>query len=314
MTASVVALDVGGTSIKAARYDRHGTCEARRSVPTPAAGIVDAIGSSARALLAPDTVSVGVVVPGLVDPVTGTVGYSVNLGWRDVALRAPLADRLPVPVAIDHDVTAATRAEAVHIGAGSVLFVSLGTGVAAGFAVDGVVWRGTGNQAGELGHVCVVPDGEACACGQRGCLEVYASGAGVARRYRAAGGATGRSAGDIAARSGNHIAARSGNHIAAGSAGDPIAVRVWDDAVTALAAALATAVLLFDPAVIVLGGGLSTAGSALIQPVRLELSRRLVWRSAPPVRAAHWGVDAGLRGAAMLAWRATDVAHAGVPA
>lgn len=297
MTDTVVAIDVGGTSVKGARYDADGTREAHRYVPTPTdpVAVVDATAELIESLIGPDTVSVGVIVPGLVDPVAGVARYAVNLGWHDVALGSLLSARLGRRVAIDHDVTAATRAICdAHPSVGSLLFVSLGTGIAAGFAVGGTVWRGASDQAGELGHTCVVPDGELCACGQRGCLEVYASGAGIARRYQAAGGETGLGADRIAIR----------------TADDPIAAQVWTEAVQALGSALATAVLLLDPELILIGGGVAQAGSALLDPVRAELSRRWQWRSAPDIRTAP--ADAGLRGAARLAWGSIGAARAGV--
>jgi glucokinase len=300
--ATVVAIDVGATTIKGARYDRAGARESRLTVPTPSGepDAVDAIAATAEALTTADTSSVGVVVPGLVDPALGMVRYAANLQWRDVALRSQLCDRLACPVAIDHDVMAATRAEAAAAGPGedALLYVSLGTGICVGYALAGQVWRGFRGEAGELGHSCVVPDGEPCACGQRGCLETYASGSAVARRYTDAGGAPGSDAADVVARRGT----------------DPLAAGVWNDAVQALATALSTAVLLLDPAVIVFGGGVSGAGPALLDPVAEAMSTRLAWRPIPPMRLSHWRTEAGQRGAAMLAWDLIDAAVEGVPA
>jgi glucokinase len=300
--ATVVAIDVGATTIKGARYDRLGARESALIVPTPSGNpdVVDAIAATAKALTAADTVSVGVVVPGLVDPELGVVRYAANLQWRDVPLRSQLSERLGRPVAIDHDAVAATRAEAAVAGPDedALLFVSLGTGISTGYASAGQVWRGFRGQAGELGHSCVVPNGEPCACGQKGCLETYASGSAVARRYVDAGGPTGSDAADVVAHRRT----------------DPLAARVWNDAVQALAAALTTAVLLLDPAVIVFGGGVSGAGPALLDPVADSMSARLAWRPVPPMRCSHWRSDAGSRGAAMLAWDLIDTVAEGVPA
>jgi glucokinase len=300
--ATVVAIDVGATTIKGARYDRLGAREASLTVATPSDGpeTVAAIAATAEALTAADTRSVGVAVPGLVDPVLGVVRYAANLQWRDVALRSQLSDRLGCPVAIEHDAVAATRAEAAAAGPGedALLFVSLGTGISTGFAFAGQVWRGSRGHAGELGHSCVVPDGEPCACGQKGCLETYASGSAVARRYVDAGGPTGSDAAHVVARRRT----------------DPLATRVWNDAVQALATALTTAVLLLDPAVIVFGGGVSAAGPALLDPVADAMATRLAWRPVPPLRCSHWHREAGSRGAAMLAWDLVDTVAEGVPA
>jgi glucokinase len=299
---TVVAVDVGGTTIKAARYDRFGGREADLTVGTPCGGsqVVAATATTAAALLTADTRSVGVVVPGLVESALGVVRYAANLGWRDLALRSLLSDRLGCPVAIDHDAVAATRAEASAAGPddNALLYVSLGTGIATGYAVDGQVWRGARGQAGELGHSCVVRDGEPCACGQRGCLEAYASGSAVARRYVAAGGDAGSRAADVVARRRT----------------DPLAARVWDDAVQALATALTTAVLLLDPAVIVFGGGVSGAGPALLDPLAEAMSAHLAWRTVPMMRLSRWPTEAATRGAALLAWDLVDGVTEGVPA
>jgi glucokinase len=147
--------------------------------------------------------------------------------------------------------------------------------------------------AGELGHISVAAAGEPCDCGQLGCLEVYASAAGIARRYAGATGNTGRDGLDAAA-------------VVARVATDPVAAGVWAQAIDALSHALATAVLLLDPATVVLGGGLALAGAALFDPVRAGLQARLRWRPAPEVRPALLGADAGRAGAALLAWRLLD--------
>src|SRR5262249_28289826 len=136
-------------------------------------------------------------------------------------------------------------------------------------------------------HLPVRPDGEPCRCGQRGCTEVYASAAGIARRYLTRSGVR-RSAREIAER----------------VAVDPDAAAVWDEAADALGFALASATFLLDPGLIVLGGGLAGAGEALRDPVATALTGRLAWRPAPEVRISPLGGRAGLLGAALLAWQA----------
>jgi glucokinase len=271
---SVIGIDVGGTGIKAARLE--GTAIAqRRDVPTPAAGVPEAIAAVAAELMTDAVTAVGVVVPGVV--ADGVVHYSANLAWRDVPLRHMLTDALGRPVAVGHDVTAAGLAEA---DGGDLLYVSVGTGIGGAVVAAGQLMLGARSLAGEIGHVPVWPDGEPCACGQRGCLETYASAAAVARRHGAVS-----SAADVVARLGQ----------------DARADEVWTTATTALGIALAGATLLLDPPRIVLGGGLAQAGDALLEPVRTELARRLAWRPAPPVAGAAHGADAGIRGAALLA-------------
>ncbi|SDI76068.1 glucokinase [Frankineae bacterium MT45] len=288
---NVIAIDVGGTGIKGARYERSGTAQALSQVETPtgAEAIVAAIVEVARRLQTEETVALGLVVPGVVDVAAGIARRAANLGWEDLELRALLSAELALPVVLEHDVAAATLAESL-CSKEDLLFVAIGTGIAAGHVVNGEVWRGATGQAGELGHICVVPSGEPCGCGQRGCLEVYASATGIARRYVAAGGAIGLSSAEIAQRLN----------------ADPIAAQVWGEAVEALATALASDVQIFDPACIVIGGGLAEAGDLLFDPLRAGVARRLCWRSAPEVRPAALGVESGRYGAAQLAWRLVD--------
>jgi glucokinase len=294
---SVIGIDVGGTGIKAGRYSADGALLGRAETPTPLGDdITAAVRAIARELFDEDTVAVGVVLPGIIDRADGVVRWSVNLGWRDVPLRSLVNSDLGVPVALEHDATAAALAEQEATGT-DLFYVGLGTGIGAAYIVDGQPLRGVSGLAGELGHAPVRTDGEPCTCGQVGCLEVYASAAGIARRYLAHGGWPGRTSADVAA-------AQRVEPI------DPIAAEVWRDAADALGTALATATLLLDPARIVLGGGLALAGDALVPPVQAALAERLTWRPAPLVTASLLGPDAGIRGAALLAQRRTPLVGA----
>ncbi|MDT4918199.1 MAG: glucokinase [Pseudonocardiales bacterium] len=290
----VLAVDVGGTTIKVARADGAATLLDERATPTPVAdgpaAVVAAIRAAVLDMATPAVAAACVVVPGVVDPVAGVARHATNLGWRDVPLRDLLMQELGVPVVVEHDVRAAGRAEQelgrlrdVRDG----VLVVIGTGIAGVVLAGGEIVRGSTWLAGELGHLPVRPDGEPCACGQRGCTEVYASAAGIARRYLA--------------RTGRLLTARA---IAGSIATDADAATVWDEAAAALGVALAAATLLLDPAVIVLGGGLSRAGEALRAPVAAALAGRLsplAWRPAPEVTMSPLGARAGLLGAALLA-------------
>ena len=283
--ASVVGVDVGGTRIKAARFSLYGDVLARADVATPTGpAIAGAVASTVAGLRDSDTVAVGVVLPGIVDRAAGVVRWSANLSWRDVPLREQLAVELGLPVVIEHDVTAAAIAEYDATGS-DLLFVAMGTGIGAAYIVDGEVLHGSSGLAGELGHILVRSDGEPCACGQFGCLEAYASAAAVARRYVALGEPAESTAADVVAACDR----------------DPLAASVWSDAVEALGTGLAAATLLLDPARIVLGGGLTAAGADLLDPVAAALAARLRWRPAPPLSITTLGLDAGVRGAALLA-------------
>jgi glucokinase len=278
----VLAIDVGGTAIKAARLAADDSVLEELIVPTPSVGgveVIDAIAGVVAKLRTADTAAVGVVVPGLVED--GVARFAANVGWRDVPVRARLAEVTGLPVAVGHDVAAAALAECSHRDG---LFVSVGTGIASADVVAGAVSRGATGRAGELGHVPVWPDGELCRCGQRGCLETYASGAAIGRRYEQ--------------RTGNPLSAQ---EIVARLGADSDADTVWTEAVDALAIALAHEVLVRDPARIVLGGGLAAAGAALVTPLQASLTARLTFRPAPELTTARLGSFAGRAGAAALA-------------
>jgi glucokinase len=278
----VLAIDVGGTAIKAARVAADGSVLEERTVPTPSADgaqVVEAIAQVVATMRGPDTGAVGVVVPGVVED--GVAIFAANVAWRDLPVRARLAEMTGLPVAVGHDVTAAALAECSDRDG---LFVSLGTGIASADVVAGVVARGATGRVGELGHVPVWPDGELCRCGQRGCLEAYASAAAIARRYEQ--------------RTNNQLSTR---EIVERLRTDPDAAGVWTQAVEALAIALAHEVLVRDSVRIVLGGGLAAAGDALVVPLRAALAGRLTFRPAPDVTTARLGSFAGRAGAAALA-------------
>ncbi|MFG1604996.1 ROK family protein [Actinoplanes sp. NPDC049265] len=298
---TVLAVDVGGTTIKGAVVDDAGRI--RHSLTAPSSADDDPVGA-VRALCARlHTLSaagetraaqaIGVVTPGIVDEDEGVVKYAANLRFRDVPLRALIAADLGLPVAVGHDVRAAGIAEAMAGGLDDFLLLPLGTGIAAAVVVGGVPLAGATRAAGEVGHMPVYPGGERCSCGQRGCLEVYASAGGLARRYARRGGTPGADSRTIAATIGT----------------DPVARQVWDDATAALGTALATLTLTLDPARIVLGGGLADAGDLFLDPVRQHLGAALVWREPPPVGRSVFGARAALIGAAVMARRA-----AGLPA
>jgi glucokinase len=320
--ACVVAIDVGGTLLKGGVCDRDGaivTGDRRPTVRDDADALVDGIVAFARDLAdegrrrfgADGVAGVGLAVPGLVDEARGVALRAVNLPWRDLALAEIAAERLGLPVALSHDVRAAAAAEAA-LGAGrdadDFLFVAIGTGIGAAIVADGRPFPGAHGRAGELGHMVVEPDGPPCACGASGCLEAIASAAAIEQAHAAAGGGGGsaRDRGGSAAAGSRDASPRvSAREIAAlAQAGDPVARAVWARAARALGAALAAAVALVDPGLIVLGGGLAEAGPRLLDPVAAELGERSHLGPAPRVVGAELGADAGCRGAALLAWRA----------
>jgi glucokinase len=299
--AVAVAVDVGGTGIKCGLVDRDGLVRHTERRPTgrergPAA-VVETIAAAARDLahtadakgLTP--VACGVVVPAVINEVDGIAEFSANLGLRKVPLRQIVADEIKLPTVLGHDVRAAALAEA-RLGAGQttqrMFFVAIGTGIAGGYVVDGRVDNGAHGASGEIGHIVVGTgeDAPVCGCGARGCVEAYASAAAITRAYRAVRPDEDVDAAGIAQRV---------------AAGEPEAVRVWTDAVDALAAGLLTGVALLDPEVIVLGGGLAEAGAVLLDPLRKAMVRGRTFHRLPELTPAELGDMAGFLGAALLA-------------
>lgn len=293
----VIAVDVGGTTIKGAVVGADGGLRRELIRPTPVADGPDAVVAELLAIIfelagagSPGARAVGLVVPGIVDAAAGRAVFSANVGFRDLPLRDLVHEAVGLPTLLEHDVFAAGVAERTVGAAAGVddhLVAVIGTGIAGVLHVAGRPVRGALGVAGELGHIPVWPGGEHCPCGQRGCLERYASAAAIARRYAELGGAPGLTAEEVAVRRST----------------DPAARRIWQEAAEALAIALVTCTMLLDPALIVVAGGLSAAGDALRAPVAAELAERIAWREPPALRLSPLGGRAGLIGAAILARR-----------
>ncbi|MFD3326299.1 ROK family protein [Streptomyces sp. NPDC058701] len=307
----VIALDVGGTGMKAALVADDGTLlhEARRATGRERGpdAVVETIQDFAAELLRTGAErfgrpasAAGVAVPGIVDAENGIAVYAANLGWRDVPLRELIGRRLGgIPVALGHDVRTGGLAEG-RIGAGRgadrFLFVPLGTGIAGAIGIAGRIEAGAHGYAGEIGHIVVRPGGPACGCGQRGCLETLASASAVSRAWAAASG-------DPAAD-----AARCAEAV---EAGDERAREVWLAAVGALADGLVTAITLLDPRTLIIGGGLAEAGETLFTPLRAAVEERVTFQRLPHIVPAALGDTAGCLGAGLLAW---DLLATEVPA
>ncbi|WP_052863620.1 ROK family protein [Streptomyces niger] len=311
----VIALDVGGTGIKAALVGTEAAPsgsspgaparppvllhEARRPTgrergPEAVIGTILDFAAELRELGArkygAPAAAAGVAVPGIVDETTGTAVYAANLGWRDVPLRRLLSERLDgVPVALGHDVRTGGLAEG-RIGAGKgadrFVFLPLGTGIAAAIGIGGRIEAGAHGSAGEIGHIVVRPEGPECGCGRRGCLETLASAAAVGRAWAAACGDPDATAADAAK---------------AVESGDPAAAAVWQEAVDALADGLVTCLTLLDPRTLIIGGGLAEAGDTLFAPLREAVRQRVTFQPLPSIVPAALGDAAGCLGAGLLA-------------
>ena len=299
---AVVAVDVGGTTIKAGVLGPSGLHDLRR-VPTRRERGPDSVLDTVAhvvvdlldrcAVLDLDAVGIGVVVPGIVDD-AGVGRYSVTMGWRDLPLRDRLVATIGRPVHVGHDVRAGASAEAAFGAAAlddSALFLSIGTGICAAFVRDGVVLTGAAFQAGELGQLLVKAPRTGAAEGGVASvtLEATSSARAIAEGYARATGCIGSPVGaDVVA--------------AAVAAGDRHATAVWNEAVDRLGSVVAGAIAAIDPGVIVVGGGLSRAGDTLVEPLVASIATHLPWREPPRVTTARFADDAGFVGCAIDAW------------
>ena len=290
--ALALAVDVGGTTIKAELVDRGGTVVASGQRPTPHGHVArDTVADLGHTLLAqqPDAlvVGAGVVVPGLVDRDAGIATYSANLGWRDLELVRSLGAQWRMPVRIANDVASGGVAErrlGAGVGTEDLAFVPIGTGIAASIVSGGRLVTGHRGETAEIGHL-TVRAGVRCACGRDGCLEAVASAAAIARRYTELSGNQVAGARDVAARLSTDADAR----------------QVWQDAVEALADGLGVLSLVVGPALVVIGGGLSRAGEALLDPLRRALHERTTVVQPADVTVSGLGDRGGVIGAALLA-------------
>jgi len=259
-----IGIDIGGTKTEAVALAADGTVAAEHRLATGfgAAAVLDTAESAVRALASElgttpaEFATVGVGIPGAVDRASGRVAHAVNLGLEDLDLGGDLAARLGRPVRVENDVNAAALGAWQALGGGgsdSMAYLNLGTGLAAGLVLGGRLWRGSRGVAGEIGHIPVDPAGPVCPCGQRGCLELAASGSGLARSW--AGGDSVRAL------------------FTSAGTGDPEAVAVRDRLVEHVAAAVRLLVLTVDPDRVVIGGGLSSLGDELLGAVRAVLER-----------------------------------------
>jgi glucokinase len=258
-----LGIDIGGTKTDAVAVDVQGglvervrmaTGFGRSAVVETAVAAVSQLGEL-TGVGAGGFQSIGIGIPGLVDSATGFVEHAVNLGFERLGLGGELAGRLGVEVRIENDVKAAAVGAYHLLGLdGTMAFLNLGTGMAAGIVSHGRLWRGASGIAGEIGHLPVDPAGIVCPCGQRGCLETIASGSGIARQWPTE----------------DPLPARS--LFAAAADGDSRAIAVKSGLAEGIASAVRVLVLTSDVDTVVIGGGLSHLGDPLLLHVHEKLS------------------------------------------
>ncbi|MDR0399795.1 MAG: ROK family protein [Treponema sp.] len=307
-------IDIGGTKIAFGIVGEDRKLLTRRSMPTDPdcpfeatvremAGAVKAAAAEAG-LEAGQIASVGIGVPSTVDPETGRVVFANNLGWRDLDLTGEFKKHWDLPVYLENDADCAALAESMEGPAAgkNVLVITVGTGFGGGLIMNGRIFKGGDNSGFEPGHSALVFGGEPCTCGQRGCVEAYASVTALIRQTREKMEARRESllwrecGGDLAKVDGR-------TPFNAAKQGDAAAAEVVKGYTEYLAAGIANLVTLFRPRMVILGGGISEEGEYLLGPLRKSAESRIYAAdilSMPPLVKARLGNDAGVIGAALL--------------
>ena len=308
-----IGIDVGGTKVLGGVVDHNGKVLTTHREATPKEGgsaLTKTIANVARVLLQDhDVAAVGVSAAGFVSSDRETMLATPNIsGWNGVNLKEEIGALIGLPVVIENDANAAAWGEAVYgagVGEDQMLMITVGTGIGGGAIIDGKLHRGAYGIGAEFGHLRVVPDGHLCGCGARGCYEQYASGNALMRHVREAINASPDAAHNLLARGDGTVAGLGGHHITeAARDGDPIALAGFNTTAQWLGAGIASLSVLFDPACVVIGGGVIDAGEILLAPTRVALDRYMPFSGkhpTPRIVAATLGNDAGLVGAASLA-------------
>ncbi len=312
-----IGIDIGGTKVAGGIVDPEGRVlrRARRDTPkrthSPqlAEDAIVAVINDLRDGPDPaEVVAVGIGAAGFVGADRATVVFAPHLSWRGEPLRDALAGRLDVPVIVDNDANAAAWAEWRYGAArdeSHVVMITLGTGIGGAILVDGQLQRGRFGIAGEFGHMQVVPDGQRCQCGNRGCWEQYASGNALVREARALIEVQSPVARYLAEKVDSDPGALTGPLVTeAAREGDATAKELLSDIGSWLGIGLANLAAAIDPGLFVVGGGVSAAGDLLLEPATQAFKRRLTGRGFRPearIIAARLGNEAGLIGAADLA-------------
>jgi glucokinase len=308
----VAGIDIGGTKIALALATLDGATRPFRRFPTETArgpqsilaeacSMIEALAAEAEARL----VAIGVGCGGPLDRKRGLILSPPNLpGWDEFPIVRLLAERFDVPVLLDNDANAAALGE-FEYGAGrglrDIVYLTISTGIGGGVIVNGQLVHGVADGAGEIGHMVVLPDGPSCGCGARGCLEALCSGTSIARRAqeRLATGAQSSLRGRAEQVTAQMV-------VQAAQAGDQLATEVWGETIHYLAHGLSNVISILAPEAIILGGGVSTAGAQLFEPLRRAVRARVRMIPVAQVQILQAALagDSGIYGALILGRRA----------
>jgi glucokinase len=287
----IIGVDLGGTNIAVGALSADGSQQlAMHSTPTRADLGADAVVEriaqavervrvetmAATGAAREHILGVGIGSPGPLDRQQGVVIFTPNLGWRDFPLRQRVSDAVGLPATLDNDANCATLGEwwlGAAKGARNVVGLTIGTGIGGGLILDGRLYHGVSDVAGELGHTTIDSTGRRCGCGNYGCLEAYASGPAIADRAREAlaGGEPSSMPAMVSGDLGRLTAALVYD---AAHQGDRLALEVVRETARLLGTGVANLLNIFNPDVVVLAGGVTQAGDALFEPMRAEVRRR----------------------------------------
>jgi glucokinase len=312
-----IGFDVGGTKIAAGvvagdRLVHRQQITATRDADATLPGILAGLSRDLRSRY-PAIAAIGVGAAGMIDWPSGHIRWAPNNAYRDLPLQQILAAETGLPTVVENDANAAAWAEA-RVGAGAgcrnLIVVTVGTGIGGGIIMNGSLQRGQTGIGGEVGHLIINPDrGHQCGCGATGCLEAMASGTALGRLGRAA----------AAANPGGMIASLAGDGNITGETvfraarqGDADAHKLFAELGYWLGIGIASLVALYDPELVVITGGLVTAGELLLAPTRAAFERFVFARdrrSLPGIIPARLGTDTGVIGAALLSLDACSANH-----
>lgn len=287
----IIGVDLGGTNIVVGAMSADGAHEyAMHEIPTRASLGADAVVERIAQLIervAAETMAatgatrdaflgVGIGSPGPLDRERGLVIVTPNLGWRDFPLRDRVSDAVGLPATLDNDANCATLGEwwlGAAKGGRNVIGLTIGTGIGGGLILDGRLYHGASDAAGEIGHTTIDSTGRRCGCGNYGCLEAYASGPAIAERAREA--LAGGEPSAMPAMVGGDLSRLTAALVyKAAQNGDRLALEVVRETARLLGAGVANLLNIFNPDVVVLAGGVTQAGDALFEPMRTEVRRR----------------------------------------
>jgi glucokinase len=304
-----VGVDIGGTKVAAGLVTADGEIVSHVRVPmvgnASAQDGLNAVLSAIAKALPTDSRTIGgigICAPGPLDPRSGVILNPPNLPcWRNFPLADEVQKAYSVPVKVDNDANAAALAEA-HWGAArgcnNVFYATLGTGIGTGIVFDGKIYHGRTGAAGEGGHVSIDYRGPICVCGKPGCIEVFASGTSIVKRVRAriaAGSLTEMADGNAKSITGEMVAK-------ALTAGDALANEIMAETAEMLSVWMSNMIDLFDPEIIVIGGGAATLYRPFFDTIRKRVAELAINPRADeiPITSARYGADSGVAGGAAL--------------